>query len=152
MKKIFTLAAGLLLTAAVFAADRKPVVTVNSSKNYKIVIDGKSYFGDNLTLRLQDNFRQIHTIQVFQMRRGLFVKGEKQVDRATFKLDRNDVAIRIDWFGNIQIREIKAYGRDDRGFGRDQDKGYDKGQDNGYGKSQDKGNDYGKKNTPAKRF
>lgn len=129
MKKIFTLVAGMLLTAAVFAADRKPVVTINSSKNYKIVIDGKSYFGDNMTLRLDDYFKRSHTIKVFEMRRGFYVKGERQVDAAIFQVDRNDVAITIDRFGNIKIREMKNHGR----FGRDDwnDNGFDKGNDHG---------------------
>ncbi|HMK27993.1 MAG TPA: hypothetical protein VK483_18325 [Chitinophagaceae bacterium] len=120
MKKIFTLVAGMLLTAAVFAADRKPVVTINSSKNYKIVIDGKNYFGDNITLRLDDYFKRNHTIKVFEMRRGLYVKGERLVDAATFRVDRNDVAITIDRFGNIRIREIRG-----RGHSGWNDKGYD---------------------------
>jgi hypothetical protein len=113
MKKIFTLVAGMLLTAAVFAADRKPVVTINSSKNYKLVIDGKNYFGDNMTLRLDDYFKRSHTIKVFEMRRGLYVKGERLVDAATFQLDRNDVAITIDRFGNIKIKETRGHGRFD---------------------------------------
>ena len=122
MKKIFTLVAGMLLTAAVFAADRKPVVTINSSKNYKIVIDGKNYFGDNITLRLDDHFKKSHSIKVFEMKRGLFVKGERLVDAAVFQVDRNDVLIKIDFWGNIKIREIRGYGRfdrDDRGFDND---------------------------------
>jgi hypothetical protein len=135
MKKIFTLLTALFLTAAVFAADRKPMVTINSSKNYKIVIDGNSYFGDHITLRLDNYFQRTHTIKVFEMRRGLFVKGERLVDAATFQLDRNDVMISINWLGNIRIREIRSYGhfgRDDR-YGRDDrdDHGYDKGNDHG---------------------
>jgi hypothetical protein len=127
MKKIFTLVAGMLLTAAVFAADRKPMVTINSSKNYKIVIDGKSYFGDNLTLRLDDYFKRSHTIKVFEMRRGFYVKGERLVDVATFQIDRNDVAITIDRFGNIRIREMKGHGR----FGKDDKNGRDDWNDKG---------------------
>ena len=103
--------AGMLLTVAMFAADRKPVVTINSSKNYKIVIDGKNYFGDNLTLRLDNYFKRNHTIKVFEMRRGLYVKGERLVDAATFQVDRNDVGITIDRFGNIKIREMRGHGR-----------------------------------------
>ena len=127
MKKIFTLVAGMLLTAAVFAADRKPVVTINSSKNYKIVIDGKSYFGDNMTLRLDDYFKRSHTIKVFEMRRGLYVKGERLVDAATFQVDRNDVAITIDRFGNIKIREMRGQGH----YGWNDKNGRDDWNDNG---------------------
>ena len=131
MKKIFTLVAGMLLTAAVFAADRKPVVTINSSKNYKIVIDGKSYFGDNLTIRLDDYFKRSHTIKVFEMKRGLYVKGERLVDAAIFQLDRNDVAITIDRFGNIKIREMKGHGRIGWNDKNGRDDWNDKGDDHG---------------------
>ena len=44
MKKIFTMCLGLALTAVVFAADRKPDVTIISMKKYEIVVDGKTYF------------------------------------------------------------------------------------------------------------
>ena len=135
MKKIFTLVAGMLLTAAVFAADRKPVVTINSSKNYKIVIDGKSYFGDNLTLRLDDYFKRSHTIKVFEMKRGLYVKGERLVDAATFQVDRNDVAITIDRFGNIKIREMRGRGH----YGWNDKNGPDDWNDNGFGKGDEHG-------------
>jgi len=135
MKKIFTLVAGMLLTATVFAADRRPVVTVNSSKNYKIVIDGKNYFGDHMTLRLDGYFRTNHTIKVFEMRRGFYVKGERLVDAAIFQVNRNDVAIFIDRFGNIRIREMKAWGRFDKDdkYGRDDwnDRDFDRGNDHG---------------------
>mgnify|MGYP001576618365 CR=1 FL=1 len=136
MKKIFTLVAGMLLTAAVFAADRRPVVTVNSSKNYKIVIDGKSYFGDNLTIRLDGYFKKSHTIKVFELRRGFYVKGERLVDAAIFQVDRNDVLIKIDFRGNIKIREIRDHSR----FERYNKYGRDNKNDRGYNKDDDRGN------------
>lgn len=136
MKKIFTLVAGLLLTAAVFAADRRPVVTINSSKNYKIVIDGKNYFGSNITLRLDDHFKRVHTIKVFEMKRGFFVNRERMVDAATFEVGRNDVAISIGWSGNIKIREMRGNGH--YGWGDRNDNGY--------------GNGYGHQNDPGRRF
>jgi hypothetical protein len=46
MKKIFTLLTGILITLVTFAADR-PTVTLRSTRNYEIVIDGKSYFSQN---------------------------------------------------------------------------------------------------------
>jgi hypothetical protein len=124
MKKIFTLFAGLLLTAVVFAADRKPVVTINNNSNFKIVVDGKSYFGDDLTLRLSDNFRNVHTIKVYTMKRSIFAKQEKLVDAAAFQLNRNSVAINIDRMGNIKIREAKdsgSFGNKDKYGYKDRD-------------------------------
>ena len=128
MKKIFTLFAGLLMTVAVFAADRRPTVTVNSSRNYKIVIDGRSYFGSNfMSINLDNNYgsfdsygnsygrqgSRIHTIKVYELRRGFFVR-ERLVDAATFMVGRDDILIKVDMFGQIRIREMKDFGRYDR--------------------------------------
>ena len=144
MKKMFTLVAGLLMTALVFAADRRPTVTVKSQKNFRIVIDGKSFFGNSTTIRLDDymsndgrygnsdgrygNNAGRHTIQVFEMQKvGFF--GRRQVERmvssTAFRVNRNDVLINIDYFGNINVREMRSrfdQGRDwnDRD-GRDRD-------------------------------
>jgi len=64
MKKMFTLLTGLFLTATLMAADRRPVVTINSNNNFKIIIDGKSYFGDNITIRLSELYGNQHSIKV----------------------------------------------------------------------------------------
>src|ERR1700750_1222212 len=47
MKKIFTLALGLVLTAAVFAADKRPTMKVTAPKRFEIVIDGQHYRGNS---------------------------------------------------------------------------------------------------------
>lgn len=135
MKKIFTLIAGMLFAAALFAADRRPVVKINSSKNYKIVIDGKAYFGNNNTISLDRFNGGRHTIKVFEMKRGYFGGREKLVSSSIFMVNRNDVVINIDWFGNISIREKKNY----RHFGdndRDDDwndRDHDRRDDNDHG-------------------
>jgi hypothetical protein len=129
MKKIFTLFAGLLMAAAVFAADRRPVVTLNSSRNYKIVIDGRSYFGGSQAVAL-DNFvgNRMHTIKVYEMKRGGFFSRERMIDASTFQLGRNDVMISIDFRGQISIREMNSgYPRRDGWNGRDDDNGWNSG-------------------------
>ncbi len=137
MKKIFTLVAGTLLTAAVFAADHRPMVTLINNGNFRVVIDGKSYFGNNMTVRLDNyysnpygdfygnsnfygsgysnNYGDRHTIKVFEMRRGFFVR-ERLVDATTFQVGRNDLMIHIDRFGSIDIREMRGFGRFDRDY------------------------------------
>lgn len=113
---MFTLLTGLFLTVALMAADRRPVVTINSNNNFKIVIDGKSYFGDNITIRLSDLYGNQHSIKVYEMRRGYFGRTERLISRSFFQTGRKDVMIRIDRFGNISIREKKnnrRYDRDD---------------------------------------
>lgn len=123
MKKIFTLIAGLLMAAAVFAADHRPSVMVRSSKNYKIVIDGRSFFTNSNTIRLDNFYVGRHTIKVYEMRRGYFGRRERLVDAAAFEVRRNDVMINVDFFGNISIRERRSYGRydrDERGYDRNE--------------------------------
>ena len=58
MKKNFTMCLGLALTAVVFAADRRPDVTIISMKKYEIVIDGKKYFSNNRMMNI-DNLRKL---------------------------------------------------------------------------------------------
>lgn len=121
MKKFFTLFAGILLTLAAMAADRRPVVTVKNSKNFKVVIDGRSYFGNDITLRLDNFMGGRHTIKVYEMKRGYFGNRERLVDATSFQAGRNDVLIQIDWFGNIKIREMKNYRKNDRDDRHDRD-------------------------------
>jgi len=114
---MFTLLTGLFLTVALMAADRRPVVTINSNNNFKIVIDGKSYFGDNITIRLSELYGNQHSIKVYEMRRGYFGRTERLVSKSFFQTGRKDVMIRIDRFGNISIREKK----NNRRYERDND-------------------------------
>lgn len=108
MKKIFTLIAATLFSAAVFAADHKPVVTVKANKNYEIVIDGQSYFSSNSIMNLSDMRYGQHSIKVFEVSRGfIFRKGKHLVDASSFQLRGNDVAIYIDFRGQISITESK---------------------------------------------
>jgi len=119
MKKIFTMCSGLVLTAAVFAADRRPDVTIISMKKYEIVIDGKTYFNNNRMMNI-DNLRNgRHSIQVYEMNnRGFSIFQRKHlVTSRSFQLRNNDVKITIDRFGQLTITEDR-FGRDGR-FGND---------------------------------
>ena len=110
---------GLALTAAVFAADRRPDVTIISMKKYEIVIDGKTYFSNNRIINI-DNLRSgRHSIQVFEMNnRGFSMFKRKQlVTSKLFQLRNKDVKITIDRFGHLTITEDR-FDRDDR-FGKD---------------------------------
>lgn len=113
MKRIFTLFTALLLTVALFAADRRPVVTVNSSKNYKIVIDGRSYYSNDRNIRLANLNNGRHTIKVFEMKRMGYNQRERLVAATSFHVNRKNVHINIDRFGNINIREVRNNGRFD---------------------------------------
>ena len=111
MKKIFTLVLGLMLTVAMFAADRRPVVTVNAPRRYEIVIDGRRFlnnYGNEVTISNLNSGR--HRIQVFETRPGLFMKSKKLVASSAFKLKNSDVKINVDRFGQLQIIESR-FGR-----------------------------------------
>jgi hypothetical protein len=119
MKKIFTMCLGLALTAVVFAADRRPDVTIISMKKYEIVVDGKTYFSNSRVMNI-DNLRNgRHSIQVYEMNnRGFSIFQKKRlVTSKSFQLRNNDVKITIDRFGHLTITE-ERFGRDDR-FGKD---------------------------------
>lgn len=123
MKKIFTLVTGLLIATVVMAAGHKPIVSLNNSKNYKVVIDGKTFFGSDMNIRLASFHKGMHHIKVYEMKRGFFGRTERLIDSETFLLGRRNVRIVIDRFGNINIREVKAnlrIGKDDR-YDRDWD-------------------------------
>ncbi|MEQ1678351.1 MAG: hypothetical protein ABL876_16755 [Chitinophagaceae bacterium] len=141
MKKIFTLTLGVLFAVALMAADRRPVVTVNSSKNYKIVIDGRSYFGSDLTINLNNLSGGRHFIKVFEMKRGFYERREKLVGATTFFVDRKDIVISIDWFGNILIKEKKTYRR----FGNDY-------RDDRRGNDRDRNDDFDRRDDKERRF
>ena len=68
MKKIFTLVLGLMFTVAMFAADRRPTVTVTSTKRYAIVIDGKQYFTNGNTISISSLFNGRHDVKVYKMK------------------------------------------------------------------------------------
>ena len=123
MKKIFTLVTGLLIAAAVMAAGHRPVVSLNNSKNYKVVIDGKTFFVSDMNIRLASFHKGMHHIKVYEMRRGFFGRTERLIDSETFLLGRKDVRIVIDRFGNINIREVKNKRRKDKDdlYDRDRD-------------------------------
>lgn len=108
MKKIFTLIAASLLTMATFAADRKPSVTVQTSKKYEIVIDGRSYFSNNAaTISLADLRSGNHTVIVYDAGRGFFQKNKRVISSSTFILRGNDINICVDQFGRVQMNESR---------------------------------------------
>ncbi len=134
MKKIFTLVAATLLTVAVFAADRRPSITLKTTKNYEVVIDGRSYSGNGaMEISLMRSGQ--HSIKVYEQSRGRFFKmrSKKLISSSSFQVGRNDIDISIDFRGQISIKEDR-FGHDkwdDHKDSRDKGYGNDK---NGHGK------------------
>lgn len=107
---------GLFLAVAIFAADKRPDVTVISAKKYEIVIDGRSYMSNSKVLNI-DNLRNgFHSIRVYEMNPFFSVHKRKQlVASERFMLKNKDVQITIDRFGHLRIQEEKfGNGHDNR--------------------------------------
>jgi hypothetical protein len=150
MKKIFTLGLGLMFTAAMFAADRRPTVTVTSARTFDIVIDGRHYMPNyGNTVSISNLFNGGHNIQVYQVRPGFLMKGKRLVASSSFQLRNNDVQITVDRFGQLQITQ-SGFGRD----WNDRDNGHNYGQQDGYGYDQHdgRGNDQHDIRDHDKRF
>ena len=122
MKKIFTMCLGLVFTAAAFAADKRPDVTIITMKKYEIVIDGRSYFSNSSMMYIDNLCNGRHSMQVFEMNRGFSIFKRKQlVASQSFRLRNKDVKIIIDRTGCITITEDRfdhdnGYGKDQRGW------------------------------------
>ncbi|HET9826224.1 MAG TPA: hypothetical protein VFP87_12880 [Chitinophagaceae bacterium] len=144
MKKIFTLVLGLAITAAMFAADRRPTVTITAPKRFDIVIDGRHDMGKyGNTVSISNLFNGRHGIQVFQMRPGFFAGNRRLVASSSFQLRNSDVQINVDRFGQLQIVQSRfghdCHDRDGDRNGYDQRDGHS---DNGYGHDQHDGRRY----------
>ena len=131
MKKIFTLVLGLMLAVAMFAADRRPTVTVNAPKRYEIVIDGRQYpttYGN--TISISNMFNGRHDVKVYESRPGFFMKRKRLVASSVFQLRNSDIQINVDRFGQLQIAESR-FGRawNDHGNGRGNDWDYGRDRD-----------------------
>jgi hypothetical protein len=133
MKKIFTLLTGILITLVTFAADR-PTVTLRSTRNYEIVIDGKSYFSQNGRVMNLSHLRGgRHSVQVYEMNRHMFRTTRKLVSTSGFRLKNKDIAIVVDPRGNLRITESK--------FGKDFDRDDRYDNDNDWGRGNDRDRD-----------
>src|SRR5690349_7419312 len=135
MKKIFTLALGLIVTVAMFAADHRPQVLLNSARNFQVVIDGQMVSNQGRTAQLNFLGNGRHSIKVYEVRRGFFGAQRRLVSQSNFRLRGNDMKIRVDNNGEIMFKVSRDFGRNGNGFGRDRnsqndDYGWDRGQDN----------------------
>lgn len=119
MKKIFTLAIGSLFALTVMAADHKPSVTIKSTSNYMIVVDGKKFRNDNF-IDLSYLSPGYHSIKVYDINnRGFFKKKTKLVSSSDFTVRSNDIKISVDRFGKIDVDESRF------GYDRGHSKGWD---------------------------
>lgn len=106
MKKLFTLAFGLF-SLVLFAAGRAPSVTITTSNNHEVWVDGKNYFTQTSgnTVTIPDMQVGNHTIEVYQVTNKIFRKDRTLVTRSSFNLNDRDLIINVDNNGQLNIRE-----------------------------------------------
>lgn len=102
MKTILTLIAVLSMSSVALAGEKHPSVTVTSTGEYKIVIDGR-HFNNEKKVSLNDLKKGIHYIDVWKKKKGLFGSKYKLVSSKQFELGNKDLDIDVNFSGYITI-------------------------------------------------
>ena len=106
MKKISTFILAGLLTMAVSAAERQPMVTVNTTNDYEVQIDGQTYNNGN-SGTIPNMVQGTHRVEVYQVTKQLFGKRRTLVSTSSFELRDNDVTINVDQNGQLRISQSR---------------------------------------------
>lgn len=112
MKKLSVFILSSLFALTLSATGRQPQVTINTSNNYEVRIDGNTYNGNNTIPNLNQG---THAVQVYQVRKGLFGKNRTLVSSSSFQLYNNDVNIFVDSNGQLRISESGNYNNNNTG-------------------------------------
>lgn len=103
MKTIITLIAFGLVSTTALAGSKNPSLTVTSSGEYVIIIDGKRYEHEKRIL-VTGLGKGIHYIDVFKKKKGLFGSKYRLVSSKQFEMPNNkDLLIDINASGYITI-------------------------------------------------
>jgi len=122
MKVLLTLAAFSVFTLTAMAAGRNPSVTIMSSGQFTVVVDGKRIPNGNF-IRLDRLNRGKHVIRVYRHRRGFFGRRMHLVSTRRFHVRNSDLRITINRTGSARIVEMRNTGRDNyRKDGRNRNK------------------------------
>jgi hypothetical protein len=113
MKTILTLIAFISISSVALAGEKHPSVTVTSTGEFKIVIDGKQ-FNNEKKVSLNSLQKGTHYIDVWKKRKGLFGSKYKLVSSKQFELTNKDLDIDVNFSGYITI------GRQGKGWDGDQ--------------------------------
>ena len=123
MKTILTLLAFISISSVALAGEKHPSVTVTSTGEYKIVIDGKQ-FNNEKKVSLTDLQKGTHYIDVWKKKKGLFGSKYKLVSSKQFELTSKDLDIDVNFSGYITI------GKQGKGWDGDQWYNQDKNKKN----------------------
>ena len=113
MKTILTLIAFISISSVALAGEKHPSVTVTSTGEFKIVIDGKQ-FNNEKKISLNGLQKGIHYIDVWKKKKGLFGSKYKLVSSKQFELANKDLDIDVNFSGYITI------GKQGKGWDGDQ--------------------------------
>jgi hypothetical protein len=123
MKTILTLIAFISISSVALAGEKHPSVTVTSTGEFKIVIDGKQ-FNNEKKVSLNDLQKGTHYIDVWKKKKGLFGSKYKLVSSKQFELTSKDLDIDVNFSGYITI------GKQGKGWDGDQWYNQDKNKKN----------------------
>ena len=120
MKTIFTLIAFISISSVALAGEKHPSVTVTSTGEFKIIVDGKQ-FNNEKKVSLDGLQKGTHYIDVWKKKKGLFGSKYKLVSSKQFELGNKDLDIDVNFSGYITIGK--------QGKGWDGDQWYNQGKD-----------------------
>ena len=121
MKTVLTLIMFGFISSVAFAGERKPDLTVTSTGEFKIVIDGKA-FDKEKKISLKDPGNGVHYIDVWKKKKGLFGSKYKLVSSKQFELDKKDLHIDVNDSGYITIGKQGKGWDGDYWLNKDKDK------------------------------
>jgi hypothetical protein len=141
MKRISTLLASLILTVAVFAAEKpKSTLSIQSfdKAGLRVVIDGRRFEPNDNYLTINGIEPGFHQVKIYhQKNNGLFsIVGKRYEVVFNGSIDvkqRSNTLISVDRFGKATVSSNRSNnnggwsGRDDRGRGRNNDYDFDRG-------------------------
>ena len=102
MKTIFILIAFISISSVALAGEKHPSVTVTSTGEFKIVVDGKQFNNDK-KISLNGLQKGTHYIDVWKKKKGLFGNKYKLVSSKQFELANKDLDIDVNFSGYITI-------------------------------------------------
>jgi hypothetical protein len=124
MKTIFTLIAFISISSVALAGEKHPSVTVTSTGEFKIVIDGKQ-FNNEKKVSLNGLQKGTHYIDVWKKKKGLFGSKYKLVSSKQFELANKDLDIDVNFSGYITIGKQRKGWDGDQWYKKDKNKKID---------------------------
>ena len=121
MKTIFILIAFISISSVALAREKHPSVTVTSTGEFKIVVDGKQFNNDK-KISLNGLQKGTHYIDVWKKRKGLLGSKYKLVSSKQFELANKDLGIDVNFSGYITIGKQGKGWDGDKWYNQDKNK------------------------------